>query len=259
MRIAVAGGTGAVGKYVVQAASEAGHEVVSIGRSTGVNARTGQGLADALKGVEVIVDTTNAGTTSRAKATAFFTDVTAQLQSVGAAQGVSHVVILSIVGLERVTGFGYYQAKLAQEAAAIAGPLPVSIVRATQFHEFPAQILARARLGPLALVPVMRIQPVAARVVGEALVESAVRATGAAGEATIEIAGPEERDLVTMARAIARKRQWRMSVAPLRVPGGAGKSMRAGGLLPLSGARVIGPSFDEWLMSEDFDATSPEL
>ncbi len=163
MRIAVAGGTGAVGKYVVEAARQAGHEVVSISRRSGVDVRTGAGLFEALQGVEVIIDTTNAGTTKRAEATAFFTEVAGQLQATGAAQGVSRLVVLSIVGLERVPGFGYYEAKLAQEAAFVAGPLPVSLVRATQFHEFPAQILSRVGLGPFALVPIMRIQPVAAR------------------------------------------------------------------------------------------------
>ena len=89
MRIAVAGGTGAVGKYVVEAARQAGHEVVSISRRSGVDVRTGAGLFEALQGVEVIIDTTNAGTTKRAEATAFFTEVAGQLQATGAAQGVS--------------------------------------------------------------------------------------------------------------------------------------------------------------------------
>jgi uncharacterized protein YbjT (DUF2867 family) len=248
MRIAVAGGAGVVGKHVVQAASHAGHDVVSISRRTGVDVQTGVGLSEVLQGVEVIIDTTNVGTTNRAKATTFFTEVAGQLRTAGAAQGVSHLVALSIVGLERVPGFGYYQAKLAQESALLAGPLPVSIVRATQFHEFAVQILSRARLGPLAAVPIMRIQPVAARAVGEALVEVA---TGPGGAPTAEIAGPEEKDLVSLARAIVRKRQRRIVVAPLRVPGSAGKAMRTGGQLPSPAASVIGPRFEEWLAGED--------
>ena len=134
MRIAVAGGTGVVGKFVVQAAAAAGHDVVSLSRRTGVDVRRGDGLPDALRGVEVIVDTTNAGTTNRDKATAFFTEVTRNLQTAGAGEGVGLLVVLSIVGLERVPGYGYYEAKLAHEKAALAGPLPTTIVRATQFH-----------------------------------------------------------------------------------------------------------------------------
>jgi uncharacterized protein YbjT (DUF2867 family) len=247
MRIAVAGATGAVGRYVVAAARQRGHEVVSISRRLGVDVRTGSGLPEALQGVEVIIDTTNAGTTKRAEATAFFTEVAGQLQAIGAAQGVSRLVVLSIVGLERVPGFGYYEAKLAQEAAFVAGPLPVSLVRATQFHEFPAQVLSRVGLGPLALVPIMRIQPVAARAVGEALVGIAAEPTAT----TVEIAGPEEKDLVSLARAIVRKRRTRTMVVPLPVPGRAGKAMRTGGQLPSPGAHIIGPRFAEWLEGED--------
>jgi uncharacterized protein YbjT (DUF2867 family) len=248
MRIAVAGGTGAVGKYVVLAAQQAGYEVVAISRRTGVDARTGEGLSDALKDVEVIVDSTDGGTMSRSRATAFFTEVSEHLQSVGAAQGVSRLVTLSIVGVGKVPGFGYYQAKLAQEAAVLAGPLPATIVRATQFHEFPAQILQRVSLGPMALVPIMRIQPVAARSVGEILVEIAA---GPRQGTTVEIAGPEEENLVSLARGIVRQRRMRTVVVPLRVPGDAGKAMRTGGQLPMAGARIVGPSFEEWLGGDD--------
>jgi len=252
MRIAVAGGTGAVGRYVVEAATRAGHHVVSLSRKSGVDVRTGEGLREALTGVDVVIDTTNASTTNRAKATAFFTEVAENLQTTGAALGVTRLVALSIVGLERVPGFGYYEAKLAHEAALRAGPLPVSIVRATQFHEFPAQILSRGGVGPVALVPIMRIQPVAARAVGEALVEIAADPATTA----VEIAGPEEKDLVALARAIVRKRHARIWVAPLPVPGAAGRAMRRGGQLPSLGARIVGPRFEEWLEGEDLAAVS---
>jgi uncharacterized protein YbjT (DUF2867 family) len=251
MRIAVAGGSGAVGKYVVRAASRAGHEVVAMSRSVGVDARTGEGLLAALEGVDVIIDTTNAGTIRRAKAGAFFTEVTENLHSMGRAQGVARLVTLSIVGLERLPGFGYYEAKLDHESAARAGPLPVSIVRATQFHEFPAQVLSRSTRGPIAPVPIMRIQPVAARAVGEVLLETAV---GPTSETTLEIAGPEEKDLVVLAREVVRRRGRRTVVVPLRVPGRAGKAMRSGGQMPQSGVRIVGPSFEEWLAGEDFSS-----
>ena len=252
MRIAVAGGTGVSGRQAVVAAEAAGHQVVTISRSAGVDARTGAGLAGALEGVEVIIDATNPPTIRRGAATAFFTQVTGRLQSVGAAAGVSRLVTLSIVGLERASGYGYYRAKLAHEAAALAGPLPATIVRATQFHEFPAQILARLAVGPLAAVPVMRIQPVAARSVGEVLVE--VATGGSTAGAAVEIAGPEPEDLVDLARAIAHRRGTRTTVIPLPVPGSAGTAMRSGGLLPLPGVRLVGPTFDEWLAGADLSA-----
>jgi uncharacterized protein YbjT (DUF2867 family) len=250
MRIAVAGGTGVVGKFVVQAAAAAGHDVVSLSRRTGVDVRRGDGLGDALRGVEVIVDTTNAGTTNRDKATAFFTGVTRNLQAAGVGEGVGLLVVLSIVGLERVPGYGYYEAKLAHEKAALAGPLPATIVRATQFHEFPAQILNVTRHGPLALMPRMRIQPVAARTVGQVLLEAAV-AQPSARAARMEVAGPDEADLVSLARAVVRQRGERVWVIPVRLPGKAGKAMRTGGQLPAPGARLMGPSFSEWIEGSD--------
>ena len=182
MRIAVAGGTGTVGKYVVLAAEQAGHQVAVLSRRAGVDVRTGDGLDAALAGVDLVVDATNPATTNGAKASAFFTEVSRRLQQVGAAQEVSRLVTVSIVGIDRVPGFGYYQAKQAQEAAALDGPLPVTIVRATQFHEFPAQILGRAHLGRFGVMPRMRVQSIAARTVGEVVVEVG---TAPPGETTV--------------------------------------------------------------------------
>jgi len=169
---------------------------------------------------------------------------------VGAGEGVGLLVVLSIVGLERVPGYGYYQAKLAHEQAALGGPLPVTIVRATQFHEFAAQVLNQTKHGPIAPVPQMRIQPVAARVVGQALLEAAV-AHPSARVARVEVAGPGEAELVSLARAVLRRRGERAWVVPLRLPGKAGKAMRTGGQLPGPGARLIGPGFSEWLEGPD--------
>jgi uncharacterized protein YbjT (DUF2867 family) len=251
MRIAVAGGTGVVGAYAVTAAEQAGHEVVVMSRRTGVDVRTGAGLSEALQGVDVIIDTTDPKTMSKSKATDFFTEVTANLQSAGAAQGVTHLISLSIVGVDRVPGFGYYEAKLAQEAAAARGPLPATIVRATQFHEFPAQVLSRLHLGPVAGVPAMRSQPVSARSVGQVLVE--VAATPAPGTIS-EVGGPEQHDMVALARRIIRRRGGRTKVVSLRVPGSGGKAMRTGALVPGVGARLVGPTFGEWLDSPDLPA-----
>jgi uncharacterized protein YbjT (DUF2867 family) len=252
MRLAVAGGTGVVGKFVVEAAEAAGHDVVSLSRRTGVDVRRGAELGEALRGVDVIVDATNAGTTNRDKATAFFTEVARNLQVVGAGEGVSHVVVLSIVGLERVPDYGYYEAKLAHEKAALAGPLPTTIVRATQFHEFPAQILGWTRHGPFAVVPRSRIKPVAARAVGQVLLEVAVGPVPEDGcRPRVEVAGPEEAELVSLAREVVRYRGERLHVIPFSVPGKAGKAMRSGGQLPTPDVRIVGPSFAEWIEGAD--------
>jgi uncharacterized protein YbjT (DUF2867 family) len=248
MKIAVAGGTGVVGRYAVTAAQEAGHEAVVMSRSAGLDLQSDPGVAAALQGVDVIIDASNAATTSAGKACAFFTDVTRRLHRLGAAAGVSHLVTLSIVGIERVPGFGYYEAKVAQEAATRAGELPATIVRATQFHEFAAQILGRMRLGPVAVVPRMRVRSVAARTVGQILVEMA---TATPTDTVVEVGGPDTADLIVLARATVKRQQRRIVAVPLLVPGRAGHAMRADALLPGPGARFEGPTFDTWLKTED--------
>jgi uncharacterized protein YbjT (DUF2867 family) len=248
VKIAVAGGTGTVGRYVVKAAGRAGHDVAVLSRSTGVDLLSGVGLQKALANVEVIIDTINTPSTSRAKAAAFFTEATRRLQTAGAAQDVDRLVTLSIVGLERGRSYGYYAAKLEHEAAARSGPLPVSIVRATQFHEFPAQILARTQMGPFAVVPRMKIQPIAARTVGEALVDVATNPTGAR---ILEVAGPEAADLVDLVRTLIAHWGPRVVVIPLHVPGAAGKAMRLGAMVPTPDVAITRPSFSQWLNSPD--------
>ncbi|MGP0031585.1 MAG: SDR family oxidoreductase [Acidimicrobiales bacterium] len=251
MRIAVAGGTGVVGRYVVEAVTGTGHDAVVLSRACGVDLRTDTGVARALEGAEVIIDAANPRTMSLAKATSFFTEVTARLQAVGAAQGVSRLVTLSIVGVDRVPSFGYYRAKVAHEAAAQAGPLPVTIVRATQFFEFPAQILGRIHLGPVGAVPVMRVQPIAARSVGRYLTEVAIHPPP---EPLVNVAGPGPEDLVDMARRIVARRGARTRVLPLVLPGATGRAMRGGTLLAPPGTTLIGPTFTDWLAGDDVRA-----
>lgn len=250
MRIAVAGGTGVAGRYAVAAARTAGHQVVSLSRSEGVDVVTGTALQDALAGVDVVIDALNGPTTGRSRATAFFTTSTANLQSVGQRCGVHRMVVLSIVGIDRVPGFAYYDAKRAHEEAALAGPVPVHIVRATQFHEFAGQLIDRLSVGPVAPIPSMCIQPVAARTVGERLVK--VAADPAAAPRS-ELAGPDAVELVDLVRRTVRARGIHRWVVPVRLPGSVGSAVRSGALLAEAdgGVVVAGPGPDAWLASSD--------
>jgi uncharacterized protein YbjT (DUF2867 family) len=248
MRVAVAGGTGVVGRHIVEACRQAGYDVNALSRRTGVELTTGEGLPSALEGVDVIVDASNSRSQSRAKAAAFFTRVTANLQRAGRAAGVERLVTISIVNIDRVSIGGYYQAKLDQEAAALAGPLPATILRATQFHEFPLQMMRRVRIGRLAAVPRMRVQTVAARAVGEAVAELIAEAPSTT---RVDVAGPEVRDLVDLARAAAARLGHGTKVIGVPLPGRLGKTMRSGALTPSGEARIIGPSFEEWLKGND--------
>ncbi len=242
MRIAVAGGTGVVGHHVVEAARLAGHETVVLARSTGVDTRSGKGLADALSGADVVVDTTNFWNTETQEVTDFFVASTTNLSRLGATAGVRHLVVLSIVGIDRVPT-GYYPAKVAQERAALSGPVPATILRATQFHEITAQLLDRTRNGPSAQVPDFRVRTVAARTVGQILVDAAEE-TPANGRAA-DVCGPNEANLLDLARQFTRRFDLGLEVVPVDwgVPPGA--------LLPGEDARIEGPTFDEWLAGND--------
>lgn len=239
MRIAVAGGTGVVGRHVVDVARERGHDVVVLSRSEGVDLTTAAGLAGRLDGVAVVIDTSNQVSQKRADSEAFFGGVTRTLLSAEAAAGVRHHVVLSIVGIDDVDS-GYYAGKRLQERLLAEGPVPWSVLRATQFHEFAEQALHFVRVGPFSLVPRMLSQPVAAREVGEALVDLA---EGDAVGRAPELAGPERLQIVDLARKVARGRR----VVPVRMPGSAGKAMRTGALVPKGNGPRGSLTFDAWL------------
>ncbi len=240
MRIAVAGGTGVVGRHVVDVAAERGHTAVVLSRSRGVDLVTGGGLAEKMHDVDAVIDTSNQASQRRAKAEAFFGGATRRLLEAGAEAGVGHHVALSIVGID-VVDTGYYAGKRLQEGLVLEGAVPGSVLRATQFYEFAEQVLGFARVGGYSLVPRMTSQPVAAREVAEHLVDLAE--AGPSGRAP-ELAGPEVHDMVSLARRVADGRR---RVVPVRLPGAAGRAMRAGGLLPTCPGPRGRLGFDEWL------------
>jgi len=138
MRIAVAGGTGVVGRHVVDVATANGHQPVVLARSRGVNVVTGQGLDAALSGVQAVIDVSNVTTARRSPAMAFFTASTEHLLAAGERAGVGHHVALSIVGIDRVE-YGYYQGKRRQEELVLASPRPTSVLRGRSSTSSPAR------------------------------------------------------------------------------------------------------------------------
>ncbi|MCM4082802.1 SDR family oxidoreductase [Paractinoplanes hotanensis] len=237
MRMAVAGGTGWVGKLLVEKARAAGHEVVVMSRSTGVDLTTGAGLDEALRGVDVVIDVVNIETLSRKAAIAFFESTTRHLLAAEEKAGVKHHVALSIVGVDRVDS-GYYAGKRRQEELVLAGPIPATVLRATQFHEFAAQVLARVP-GPVKVAPVMVTRPVAAADVAAELVRLA---EGPAQGLGAEIAGPEVLRLADMMRRVAPGKL----VLSLRLPDAASRAMARDGLLPIGQFRQGGITFEKW-------------
>lgn len=245
MRIAVAGGTGAVGRHVVDAVTTAGHEPVVLARSRGVDLSTGQGVDAALAGVDTVVDVSNVTTLSRTTAERFFVTATKHLMLAGRRAGVRHHVVLSIVGVDR-SPLGYYRAKLRQEDVALAGPVPTTVLRATQFHEFVDQTMARVP-GPVAVVPRMLMQPVAAAEVAAHLVGLAA---GEPRGRAAELAGPQVLELVDLAHQVTAVRGLRRPILSVRFPGGAGRAMVDGSLLPLRDGPRGELRFTDWLAAD---------
>ncbi|MGP4017850.1 SDR family oxidoreductase [Saccharopolyspora sp. 5N708] len=187
MKIAVIGGTGLIGSQVVRILNARGHEAVPHSPSTGLDLLSGQGLPEALKGADVVVNLTNSPTFDDASP-AFFQTTMDNLLTAANAAGVGHVVILSIVGADQVPDLVYYRAKVLQENILKAGPVPYSIVRATQFFEFIDAVLSWTADENTVRLPATRVQPMAAADVAEAVASVVV---GAPLRGTRNVAGPE--------------------------------------------------------------------
>ena len=247
-KIAVTGATGRVGRHIVAALEAEGHDVVPMSRSLGVDVVTGEGLAEALAGVECIVDAATGPSPDYESANAFFTASARNLQEFGARAGVQRIVLVSIIGIDRFKG-GYNAAKLGQERAHQAGPIPVRVLRAAQFHEFVEVLMDWGRQGDVAYVWKMRTQLVAAQIVGEELARLATD-PGASNGRILEIAGPREESLVEAAALVAARRGGPARVEGVDAPGPDSALYEAGGALPGPDATLAGPTFEEWLAAD---------
>ncbi|MES9524378.1 SDR family oxidoreductase [Streptomyces capoamus] len=187
MKIAVIGGTGLIGSQVVRNLTAAGHEAVPHSKSTGVDVISGQGLQEATAGADVVVNLTNSPTFDEASP-GFFQTSMDNLLAAAHKGGVGHFVILSIVGVDQVPELDYYRAKALQEKILAAGPIPYSIVRATQFMDFMDAVLSWTADADTVRLPATPIQPIASADVAAAVAEVAV---GAPLNGIRNIAGPE--------------------------------------------------------------------
>jgi uncharacterized protein YbjT (DUF2867 family) len=251
-KIAVAGATGRVGRHVVDLLEERGHEVSAIARSVGVDVISTEGLANALEGVESVIDAATSPSPEQQPATEFFTTAARNLQEFGRQAGVKRIVVVSIVGTDRSTA-GYGAAKQVHERESLAGPVPARILRATQFHELVPQLMDWGRRNGTVSVPKMRTQPVAARTVAEALADLATApepatASGSSSTPISEIAGPREENLAELARLFAWRHGDPVEVTEVTDPGDPDSNLyENGALLPGPAAILAGPTFEEWL------------
>lgn len=246
-KIAVAGATGRLGRPTVEILRERGHEVAPISRSSGVDVISGEGLAAALEGVDLIVDGATGPSPDQAAATEFFTTAARNLQQAGAEQGAEGVLVVSIIGVDHFTT-GYNAAKLVQERVHFDGPLPARVLRAAQFHEFVAELIEWGAKGDVSHLHEMRTQLVAARTVAEALADLVDGADSAPlGNPVAEIAGPREESLIEVAKLFAARQGNGLRIEAGEFFPDPEGLYPAGAVLPGPIAKLAGPTYEEWL------------
>jgi uncharacterized protein YbjT (DUF2867 family) len=244
MKIVVAGGRGHIGAKLVSLLTEAGHEAVAASRATGVDAVTADGLGDALTGADAVVDVLNPPSLEPDAVMDFFRITTANLLTAEAVAGVGHHLLLSIVGADRLPGSPYVRAKVAQEELIAAGPVPWTVLRATQFFEFLDTIGQLALVDGTAHLSRALIQPVAADDVAAALADLAVAAPQ---NAILELGGPEP---APMNEVIERFWRDRDNPAPVEADDAAtyfGATLDEKTLVTGPGARIGTTTYDEWI------------
>lgn len=225
--------------------TEQGHQVVPMSRATGVDIITGDGLAEALTDVDVIIDVASWHSSDQDAATEFFRTATHNLHEFGQRAGVGRIVAVSIIGADKATG-GFIASQQVHEEANLSGPLPARLLRAAQFHEFVGQLL-EWRQGDVAYIPELPTQLVACRTVAEELVDLATAPDEPAPGAPItEIAGPREEIMAEAAALLGARRG--IKVVSVDGSGMPDADIAAeGGFLPGPHAKLAGPTFAEWL------------
>src|SRR5215218_8763659 len=235
MKIVVIGGTGLIGSKLVEKLRKDGHEPLGASPDSGVNALTGEGLAGALEGAQVVVDVANAPAWDDAAVLDFFQTASRNLLAAGTAAGVGHHVTLSVVGTDRLPESGYFRAKVAQEELVKAGPLPYTIVRATQFFEFIGRIADSSTDGDTVRLSPALVQP-----------EAADDAVGAPLNDTVELAGPEAFRLDELARRVLKESNDPREVTADVHARYFGAELDDRSLTPGDDARIAPTRFEDW-------------
>jgi len=244
MKVVVIGGSGLIGKKLVHILRLEGHEVTAASPSTGVNAVTGQGLAEALAGAEIVVDVANAPNWEDQAVLEFFEKSGRNLLAAEAAAGVKHHVALSVVGTDRLLASGYFRAKMAQENLIKAGKVPYTIVRATQFFEFVGGIAQPATDGQTVRLPPALMQPIVSDDVAAALADIAVEPPL---NGMVEIAGPEPIRMDELVRRFLTANRDPRQVTTDNQARYYGVAVNDQSLTPGDHPRLGPTRFDDWL------------
>jgi uncharacterized protein YbjT (DUF2867 family) len=253
MKIVIIGGSGLIGSKVVRKLRDQGNEAVPASPNTGVNTLTGEGLAEVLKGADVVVDVSNSPSFEDTAVLNFFRTSTSNLLEAEAAAGVRHHVALSVVGTDRLSESGYMRAKITQEKLIEQSSIPYSIVHATQFFEFMKGIAdAATDGGTVRLAPVL-IQPMAAE---DVATEVAKVSVGAPLNRIIEVAGPEQFRLDEIVRRYLTAREDPRSVVVDPHARYYGAELGERTLVPDNNATIGETKFEDWLSHQLVSTTA---
>ena len=253
MKIVIIGGTGLIGSKVVRKLTDQGIEAVPAAPNTGVNTLTGDGLAEVLKGTDVVVDVSNSPSFEDTAVLNFFRTSTTNILEAEAAAGVRHHVALSVVGTDRMSESGYMRAKIAQEKLIKESSVPYSIVHATQFFEFLKGIADGATSGDTVRLSPVLIQPIAAE---DVATQVAKVAAGKPLNGMIELGGPEQFRMDEIVRRyLAARGDTRLVIAdPGALYSGALLGERT--LVPNDNAIIGEIVFEDWLSEQFASATT---
>jgi uncharacterized protein YbjT (DUF2867 family) len=244
MKIVVIGGSGLIGSKVVNNLRQRGHEVLAASPSSGVNTITGEGLAEALRGAQVVVDVANSPSFEDKAVLAFFETAGRNLMAAETAAGVKHHVALSVVGTDRMLAAGYFRAKMAQENLIKAAKIPYTIVRATQFFEFVGSIAESGTDGDTVRVSSALMQPVVSDDVAAILADVALEKPL---NGTIELAGPERIRMDELVRRFLSAKHDARHVVTDGKAGYFGTPVNDQSLTPGKNPRLGSTRFEEWL------------
>jgi uncharacterized protein YbjT (DUF2867 family) len=244
VKIVVIGGTGLIGTKLVNNLRQHGHEVVAASPSSGVNILTGEGLAEALAGAQVVVDVANSPSFEDKAVLEFFETAGRNLLTAEAAAGVGHHVALSVVGTDRLLASGYFRAKMAQENLIKASKIPYTILRSTQFFEFVSAIAQSATDGQTVRLSPALVQPIVSDDVADALADIAV---GKPVNGTVEVAGPERIRLDELVRRyLSANRDARKVTTDVHARY-FGTELNDQSLTPGDNPRIGKTRFEDWL------------
>ncbi len=247
MRIVVIGGTGRVGAQLVTTLIGRGHEAFAASPATGVNTVSGVGLPGALASARAVADVTNSSSIDAQALMTFFGTSARNVVAASLAAGVEHLVVLSVVGADRLADSAYFRAKMVQENAVRTSTVPYTIVRATQFFEFAEGIARAATDGEVVRVPAATVQPIASRDVAAALAEIIA---GPPVRGIVELAGPERMPLDEFIRRSLEARGDRRAVNADPHARYFGATPGADTLTPGRGARLGALHLADWLRAE---------